>query len=301
VSVPVSSAPGFDPVERPKGYNSHPSGVQTIEVAEHLSFCIGNALKYTWRHEHKGSALEDLRKGAWYVRHELGLRLAREEWRAVVRDPRYEVSSLGRVRRAASAQCRKLVPVGRGGYLTFSTVVEGRAVVHYVHHAVAEAFIGPRPPGMDVAHGDGIPAHNALANLRYATPRENAADRVRHGTINRGGLNGQARLTSAAVDAIRALQGTRSSYAVGREFGVHGNTVGRIWRGEAWRTEASVPEAPIAPIAAVLDAEPSPFKRDVFEALWRAGQYVDGLDDLERALALILAEVARREALAPTP
>jgi hypothetical protein len=31
-----------------------------------ISYCVGNAIKYNWRHKHKGGA-EDLRKSAWYV------------------------------------------------------------------------------------------------------------------------------------------------------------------------------------------------------------------------------------------
>ncbi len=71
MSAPVNTAPGFDPVERPRGYNSHPSGVETIEVTEHLGFCVGNAIKYLWRCDLKGAPVEDVRKAAWYVRREL--------------------------------------------------------------------------------------------------------------------------------------------------------------------------------------------------------------------------------------
>lgn len=37
----------------------------------------------------------------------------------------------------------------------------------YVHQLVAEAFIGPCPPGYKLVHLDGIPDHNHLANLAY--------------------------------------------------------------------------------------------------------------------------------------
>lgn len=60
-----------DPVNHPKHYTSHPSGVECITVTEHMSFNLGNAIKYIWRADEKGSALEDLRKAAWYLEREI--------------------------------------------------------------------------------------------------------------------------------------------------------------------------------------------------------------------------------------
>jgi hypothetical protein len=59
-----------DNVNHPKHYNSHPSGVECITVAEHMPFNVGNAIKYLWRADHK-NGLEDLRKAAWYVNREI--------------------------------------------------------------------------------------------------------------------------------------------------------------------------------------------------------------------------------------
>lgn len=60
-----------DPVNHPAHYNAHPSGIECIQVVEHMGFNIGNAVKYLWRADHKGDALEDLRKAAWYVQREI--------------------------------------------------------------------------------------------------------------------------------------------------------------------------------------------------------------------------------------
>lgn len=59
-----------DPVNHPKHYNSHPSGVECIQVTEHMNFNIGNAVKYLWRYEGK-NGLQDLKKAAWYVNREI--------------------------------------------------------------------------------------------------------------------------------------------------------------------------------------------------------------------------------------
>jgi hypothetical protein len=58
----------------PDHYKSHPSGVECIQVTEHMNFCLGNALKYIWRAGLKGDAVEDLRKARWYLDREIGLR-----------------------------------------------------------------------------------------------------------------------------------------------------------------------------------------------------------------------------------
>lgn len=60
-----------DPVEHPKHYTSHPSGVECIQVTEHMGFNLGNALKYIWRADLKANAVEDLKKAVWYIQREL--------------------------------------------------------------------------------------------------------------------------------------------------------------------------------------------------------------------------------------
>ena len=58
-------------VNHPAHYNAHPSGVECITVTEHMTFNVGNAVKYLWRAGHKGSTVEDLKKAAWYVQREI--------------------------------------------------------------------------------------------------------------------------------------------------------------------------------------------------------------------------------------
>lgn len=62
-----------DMVNHPPHYRSHPSGVECIQVTEHLNFCIGNAIKYLWRCDQK-HGLEDLQKARWYIDREIARR-----------------------------------------------------------------------------------------------------------------------------------------------------------------------------------------------------------------------------------
>lgn len=56
-----------DMVNHPPHYTGHPSGVECIEVSEHLPFCLGNAFKYLFRRDAKGNPLENIEKAIWYV------------------------------------------------------------------------------------------------------------------------------------------------------------------------------------------------------------------------------------------
>lgn len=60
-----------DPVNHPPHYTEHPSGVECIQITEHMNFCLGNAVKYIWRAGRKDDGLQDLEKAVWYLNREL--------------------------------------------------------------------------------------------------------------------------------------------------------------------------------------------------------------------------------------
>lgn len=62
-----------DFINHPKHYNSHPSGVECIEITRHYNNNIGNAIKYLWRQGLKDGEknVKDLRKAIWYIQDEL--------------------------------------------------------------------------------------------------------------------------------------------------------------------------------------------------------------------------------------
>lgn len=64
-----------DPVNHPKHYTSHPSKIECIQITRHMNFCLGNAIKYIWRADEKGKAIEDLDKAIFYLQEEKRLRL----------------------------------------------------------------------------------------------------------------------------------------------------------------------------------------------------------------------------------
>lgn len=64
---PIDAAQVFDEINKAKHYNVHPSGVEAIEIVEHLGFCLGNAIKYLFRVDHK-DGVKDLKKAVYYLR-----------------------------------------------------------------------------------------------------------------------------------------------------------------------------------------------------------------------------------------
>lgn len=65
-------------VNHPPHYRDNGSGVECITVVEHMTFNLGNAVKYIWRHNEKGNPLQDLQKARWYLDREIKLLAERQ-------------------------------------------------------------------------------------------------------------------------------------------------------------------------------------------------------------------------------
>lgn len=154
------------------------------------------------------------------------------------RYPNYGVTRDGRVLRIVKARFGRAVPYelkqtkGKNGYMYVGggNAVFGAATVH---RAVAETFI-PNPNSWpEVAHNDGDRAHNAADNLRWATRKDNFADRVAHGTDWRGSKHRGAKINEAAVAELRA--GRLSVVEAALLFNMQISSIRSIRRGEGWR------------------------------------------------------------------
>lgn len=111
---------------------------------------------------------------------------------------------------------------------------EGRALF-LSYTLVLEAFVGPCPDGMQACHfPDRDTTNNRLSNLRWDTPKRNQADRILHGTDNRGERSSSAKLTESQVIEIRKLRGLMSQSKIGAMFGVRQQAVHKILTGKRW-------------------------------------------------------------------
>lgn len=59
------------------------------------------------------------------------------------------------------------------GYLQVQVFRGGRRRAAYVHHLVAEAYLGCRPPGAVINHKNGLKVDNHARNLCYCTQKQN--------------------------------------------------------------------------------------------------------------------------------
>lgn len=75
----------------------------------------------------------------------------------------------------------------------------------------------------------------SVSGLIWATPKENQARRIGHGTSNRGTRHGMARLNKIKVGAIvRRIERGDSKSSIARAFDVSPTTIRDIDAGNTW-------------------------------------------------------------------
>lgn len=177
-----------------------------------------------------------------------------EEWRSIAGYAGlYEVSDHGRVRSVdrrveyfdprSSIQTSRLAPgrplrpgKERDGHLYVGLWKDGAGRYFYVARLVALAFVGPEIANTEVAHWDGDRLNNRPGNLRWATRKENAADRERHGTRIYGEGSVVAKLSEADVVQIKyRIMNGESDISISRDFAVTDSAIYAIRKGRSWR------------------------------------------------------------------
>jgi hypothetical protein len=98
------------------------------------------------------------------------------------------------------------------GRLSVRLSKDGVAKHHYIHRLVLETFVGPRPKGMEACHKDDNPWNNRVDNLRWDTPKNNQADKIKHGTDARGEKSINSKLNWEQINEIRELYKNKIYY-----------------------------------------------------------------------------------------
>jgi hypothetical protein len=181
-----------------------------------------------------------------------------EEWRPIPSLEGWEASSLGRFRWNGEERVPSLNKYT--GYLSFSSssrgIKDGKG--HYAHHLVLEAFVGPRPAGMQTRHLNGVKHDNRSANLAWGSAKENAEDNKRLGRLSAparipdedricrwcGGATTRKPFECSACARMGARNGRDAD----------GRPVAITRRRVMWDGEAGVPLGPVRVTAAAVDA-----------------------------------------------
>ena len=113
-----------------------------------------------------------------------------EIWKKIDGFGKYEVSNQGRIKRIAHIRYDKRGRIAmikeiimkpetvHNGYLRVGLYRNGKLYHKRVASLVAEAFLGQRPPDMEIDHIDGNKTNNTVENLRYATHKDNVNNPV---------------------------------------------------------------------------------------------------------------------------
>lgn len=196
--------------------------------------------------------------------------LENESWKAIQGyEGYYSVSDLGRIRRDCNGTCtwsgRIIKPkFEKTGYARVSLSINNNRRSITIHCAVAVAFLGPRPIGMEVNHKDGDKKNNRSRNLEYVSGAGNMqhalslglmANDAEHGrrvkattprgeshyaaTAQRIKVNGHTRickLTIHDVEQIKVLLTTNiPRVSIAKLFKVSRGTIFRIQAGTTRR------------------------------------------------------------------
>ncbi len=174
-----------------------------------------------------------------------------ENWKPIPEwEGLYEVSDLSRVRsldrmvtcfggqRLVEGRIMVLKPPNRtSSYFKVGLRRPGERQWFQVHRLVAMAFIGP-PPSPELAwvlHRDDNPLNNAIENLYWGTSKDNAADRIRHGTAVHGKRYWSTKMTEDGVRSIRRRYAAgESGPKIAADTGIHCSTVYDIINRLTW-------------------------------------------------------------------
>jgi hypothetical protein len=159
------------------------------------------------------------------------------EWREHPEAKTYFLCRDGRAARVVNGKARLLIGCACGrGYRAITWARGGKLKRFYIHRAVCEIFNGPSN-GLDCRHLNGDMFDNSAANLAWGTPKENSADMLAHGTVQRGEKNPMAKLTSEQVAAMREIRRAHNTpyYQIAPIFNVSTMTAFRAITEQSWK------------------------------------------------------------------
>ena len=156
----------------------------------------------------------------------------------------YQISTLGRIQslprwviepggRSRFLRGRSMKPhVEKRGYQRIKLSKNGKITRYRIQRLVLLTFIGRPSTGEESCHKDGQSSNNTLDNLYWGTHKKNIADKIDHGTAQRGEKHGCAKLTDEAVRAIRT--DGRKQRDIAKSYGVSQSQIWGILHRKHW-------------------------------------------------------------------
>lgn len=166
-----------------------------------------------------------------------------EQWKSIVGYESFYVISESGIVQSKRSWRGKYREMGQRpdakGYLRVGLTDEtGHQRARRVHILVAEAFIGPRPEGLQLNHKDGNKINNHWSNLEYVTASENSTHAVKMGLRHSpcGSAHKRSKLTEEQVLEIRRRYSSGGDSAgLAKEFGIDKSNVWLIVTRKAWK------------------------------------------------------------------
>jgi hypothetical protein len=163
-----------------------------------------------------------------------------EHWRINPENDAYEISTIGRIRRAKPAphthvgRIVKQHPMGqRGDWHVGLYDSSGKLQNRYVAILVALTFIGPKPNSeIEVNHKDLNYLHNCDWNLEYLSGLQNIHHAIENG-VNFGSTPKlSCRKAQRIIKEYREEGSTQRE--LGKKYGVHCSVINRVIKGKTW-------------------------------------------------------------------
>lgn len=149
-------------------------------------------------------------------------------------DGKYHVSSDGRVKSHVRYKEGKILAQNDDGRGYKTICIKGRRF--YVHRLVAQAFLPNLKKLPQVNHIDGNKSNNALVNLEWCTPSQNAKHKYASGLASQKGMaNTSRKLSWDDVLLIRASK--LSCRKIAKVYNLNKDHVSRIRTRKVWDYE----------------------------------------------------------------